>query len=329
MRIPSLVRQGLGVAAGHRRLVLVLWVAPLVPALVLAAMAASNLVPSLGRSLFTDGVLDGGWFVVLMEFRSSRSFALGPIVSRGVVVMAALSWLAQIALSAGVVETLLEGRRDHPFVIGVRRNFLRFFRTAGVLLLLTALIAVACRLLIKGSAQLAESMADGRIELVGVAAAVILFMLLWAPLDLAADLSRISAVRHNDRSMVKGFFRTWWAVVRRPGLFGPLYGVFLALGLTLHLVYAALRAPWTPAGAAGLVALIVAQQTVMILRAALKLWFWGAQIAAFRDLDEPRWCRKRSKAGKLRPSMTELGVQGSGFRVDETSRLDPTPNPQP
>ena len=53
----------------------------------------------------------------------------------------------------------------------------------------------------------------------GIVTAGVLFFILWAPLDLAADLSRISAARHDDRSMVRGFFRA--LVVGDPAT-GPL-----------------------------------------------------------------------------------------------------------
>ncbi len=39
--------------------------------------------------------------------------------------------------------------------------------------------------------------------------------------------------------------------------------------------------------------LILAQQIVMVVRAMFELGFWGAEVAAFRGLDEPRWCRAK------------------------------------
>ena len=294
MRAISSVREGFCIAGRHKRLVLMLWLAPLVPALVVGAMAAANLSPALGKSLFADRALDGGWFVVLMEFRTSPADALGQIVTWGVAVMAVLTLFVQVVVSAGVVETLLERRPDHPFVLGIRLNFLRFLRTTGVLAVLTVVVLIACRLLIKGFFRIAEAQADGRFDIVGMVAAGVLFIVLWAPLDLAADLSRISAARHDDRSMVRGFFRSWWTVIRQPGLFVPLYLVFLLLPLALHAVYSALRSPWTPSAAIAIATLFVAQQTVMVIRAFFKLGFWGAEVTAFRDLEEPRWCRART-----------------------------------
>lgn len=287
------VRGGFRIAGRHKRLVLALWLVPLIPAMVLAAMAAANLAPALGESLFADRALEGDWFVVLMEFRSSPADALGPIITRGVVVMALLTLLLQVALSAGVVEVLLEREDRHAFTLGVRRNYLRYLRTTILLAAATAALLIGGQFLIRGFFKLAEAQADGRLDLFGVGLAVALFFILWAPLDLAADLSRIAATRHDQRSMVRGFFRALIAVVRRPGVFVPMYLVFLLLPLLLHLVYYQLRSPWTPASAGAILALLVAQQATVLLRAFFKLGFWGAEIAAFRGLDEPEFCRPK------------------------------------
>ncbi len=143
MQSMSFVREGFRIAGRHKRLVVVLWLVPLIPALVLGAMAASNLAPALGQSLFADRALDGDWFVVLMEFRSSPADALRPIISRGLIVMAMLTLLLQVALSAGVVEVLLERDDRHPFALGVGKNFLRFFRTTILLVVATAALLFA------------------------------------------------------------------------------------------------------------------------------------------------------------------------------------------
>jgi hypothetical protein len=295
MQSMKFVREGFRVARRHKRLVLALWLVPLIPALVLGAMAASNLAPAFGESLFTDRALEGDWFVVLMEFRSSPADALSPIITRGVLVMAILTLLLQVALSAGVVEVLLEREDRYAFMLGVQKNSLRYLRTTILLAVATAALLIAGRFLIRGFFKLAEAQADGRLDVFGIGLAITLFFILWAPLDLAADLSRIAATRFDHRSMVRGFFRALNAVVRRPGLFMPMYLIFLLLPLLLHLVYYQLRSPWTPASAAAILGLLVAQQATMLLRAFFKLGFWGAEISAFRGIDEPEFCRSKVK----------------------------------
>lgn len=293
MQFMTFLSEGFSIAQRHKRLVIVLWLAPLVPALVLAAMAASNLAPALEHSLFADEVLRGNSYTVWTEFRSSPYDALEPILTRGVIIMALLTLLVQVLLSAGVVETLLEKERDHPFILGVRRNFLRFARTAIVLVLSSVVPAVLGIALARGSFKLAEAQMDGRFDILGVVAAAVLFIILWAPLDLATDLSRIAAAHHDDGSMLRGFFRALKEVLKNPGVFVPLYFLFLLMPLTVHLVYSALRAPWTPSTLAAIVVLVVAQQLVMLMRAFYKLGIYGAEIAAFRGLDEPRLCRPK------------------------------------
>jgi len=293
MTFLSFVREGFQIAARHKRMVLVLWLVPVLPAVVLAVMAAANLMPNLGQSIFADRVLDGDWFIVWSEFRSSPGYALAPILGVGVVVMAFLSLLVNVVVAAGVVEVALEREERWPFMIGVRRNFLRFARTTILLALGSTVAGLAAWVVVRVSFKLAAAKADGRLDLVGVALGAIVFFLLWAPQYLAADLSRIAAARHDDRSMTRGFFRALMTVIRRPGTFLPLFATFLLLPLALHIIYAVLRAPWTPSTAIALGVLVLAQQILMAARAVFELWFWGAEVAAFRGLDEPRWCRSK------------------------------------
>jgi hypothetical protein len=315
MQSMTFVREGLCIAGRHKRLILALWLVPLIPALILGAMAASNLAPAFGQSLFADRALDGDWYVVLMEFRSSPADALGPIIGLGLVVMAILTLLLQVALSAGVVEVLLEREDRYPFTLGIRKNFLRYLRTTILLVASTAVLLIAARFLIRGFFKLAEAQADGRLDILGVGLTVTLFFILWAPLDLAADLSRISAARFDQRSMVRGFFRALGSIVRRPGLFVPMYLVFLLLPLLLHLVYYWLRSPWTPATVAAILAVFVAQQATVLLRAFFKLGFWGAEVSAFGGLDEPEFCKSKVKTKPVEepvvagPDMNELGEE--------------------
>ncbi len=295
MQFTSYLSEGFRIARRHKRLIVILWLVPLIPALVLGAMAASNLMPNLGQSLFADRALDGDAFIVWMEFRSSPLDELQPILGRGIVVMALLTLLLQVVLSAGIVGALLEREEQHPFMTGIRRNLFRFARTAILFAVMTAIPAALCWALSRGFFKLAEAQRDGRLDILGVVLAAVLFVVLWAPLDLASDLSRIAASRHDDRSMVRGFFRAWGSVIRRPGTFVPLYLAFLLLPLVVHAIYSVLRSPFTPATMAAVLILVMAQQLVMVVRALLKLGFWGAEVAAYRGLDEPRFCRAKAR----------------------------------
>ncbi len=305
---------GFRIAARHRWLIPVLWLAPLVPALVLVWIAASNIGPVLGRSLFADGVLHGDWFVVWSEFRSSPADALDPLLGPGIVAMVLVTLIVQVVLAAGVVEVVLETPREHPFVHGIRANAFRFARSACLLIAGTVISAALAGVAVRGFFKLAEARSDGRLDLVGVVAGVVVFLLLWAPQKLAADLSRISAVRHHDRSMTFGYLRSLAAVLARPGLFASLIVSYLVLVVALHAVYGLLRSPWTPASLAAVFGLLVVQQVVMLTRAVLKLGLWGSEVAAFRAVDEPRWCRPRtrrlSRGREEEPVSDEVVVEG-------------------
>jgi hypothetical protein len=321
MKFMSFVREGFRIAGRHKKLVLVLWLAPLVPAIILAAMVASNLAPALGGSVYAGRVLSGDWFVVFQEFRASPADALGPILSLGVAVMAALTLLLQVMLSAGVVEVVLERTPINPFVLGIRKNFLRFLRTTILLTGATVAAIFAARLLMRGFFKIAEAQGDGRFDLFGVVLAAVLFFLVWAPLDLAADFSRIAAARHDQRSMVRGFFRALKTVLGRPGLLAPLYLVFLVLPLLVHVIYYQLRSPWSAATAATILVSLVLQQAVMLARSLFKLGFWGAEVAVYRDLHEPELCRSKNPTGPIEEPSASVPETHEVVGVSEAREL--------
>ncbi|RLE18912.1 MAG: hypothetical protein DRJ65_20830 [Acidobacteria bacterium] len=289
------VAHGFRTARRHPRLVMIVWLAPLIPALILVTLIASNIGPALGRSLFSQGILDGSAFPVFMEFRSSPADALEPLMGKGALVMGVLSLLLQIFLSAGIVGVLAGSGPPNPFLTGVRRNTCRFLRSALVFLVPTAVAAVAAGLTVKGGGLLATHFADGRWDLAGIGAAAVFFLILWAPADLAYDLSRIAAVRHDHRSMLRGFFRALLVVLKKPGTFVPLYLVFLALPLLLLGLYSAFRQPWTPGTAFAVVLLALIHQIVMAIRAFFKIGFWAAEVEVFRNLEEPELSRGKQR----------------------------------
>jgi len=315
MKFVKVLAAGFGIADRHRRLIAVLWLAPLVPAVLLTALAAANVLPALGPSLYAQRILWGDWFVVWSEFRSSPLDALAPILGPGIALMALLSLGLQLLLAAGIVEVVLERRREHPFVLGLRANLPSFARTLALLLLGTLVAGAAAAAVVRGFFKLAEAQADGRLDLVGVTAGALVFFVLWAPQMLAADLSRIAAARHDQRAMARGYLRGLGAVIRRPGLFLPLAAAFVLLPLALNLGYLLLRSPWTPGNAAALLGLVLVQQVVMVLRAALELGFWGAGVAAFRELGEPELCRPRPARVRAAPATGPPAAAAGGDPV--------------
>lgn len=300
MKTIELIAHGFRTARRHPRLVVITWWMPLLAALVLASLIAFNIGPVLGRSLYSQGIMDGSAFPVFIEFRTSPADALEPLLFRGVVVMMLFSALFQVLLAAGVVEVLTESGRPHPFLSGVRRNTGRFIRSAAIFLVPTIVSAVAAGLTIKGGGSLAKHFADGRWDLAGMATAGLAFLLIWAPADLAYDLSRVAAVRHNHPSMFRGFFRALVVVLKNPGTFVPLYLVFLALPIGVVALYSAFRQPWTPASGSAVVLLALIHQILMAVRAFFKIGFWATEVEVFRDLGEPPFCRGK-RGGRLDP----------------------------
>ncbi|MEN8164950.1 MAG: hypothetical protein ABFS37_12530, partial [Acidobacteriota bacterium] len=167
MNTLSFVANGFRTALRHPRLVMIAWLAPLIPALVLVSLIASNLAPALGQSLFSQGIMDGSAFPIFMEFRTSPADALEPLMGRGVLVMVVLSLLVQIFLAAGIVEVLAGSGATHPFLTGLRRNAGRFLRSALVFLVPTVAAVVTAGLTVRGGNLLAKNFADGRWDLAG------------------------------------------------------------------------------------------------------------------------------------------------------------------
>lgn len=295
MKTLSLIAHGFRTARKHPRLVLIAWLVPLVPALILIAMVASNIGPVLGRSLFSQGIMEGHAFPVYIEFRTSPADALDPIFGRGVLVMAFLSLLTQIFLSAGIVEVLTGSGRPHPFLAGVRRNSVRFLRSALSFLILAIPAAVLAGLTVKGAGELAKHFSDGRWDVAGLAAASVVFAAFFAPVALAYDLSRIASVHHDHRSMFRGILRSLALVLKNPGTYVPLFLAFLALPVVLHGIYSAVRQPWTPSSAVAVVLLALTHQIVMAVRAMIKISFWAAEVEVYRGLDEPDLCLAKQK----------------------------------
>jgi hypothetical protein len=300
MTFLKLLGNGFGAARRHPRLILAAYLAPFIPALLLAAMARSNFAPVLDYSLFSERVLAGRWFAVYPDFAASPASDLRLVLGAGLTFAMLLTALVQVPIAAGTVEVLL-GRDgvEHPFFTGVARHTGRFLRALVWFLPAAALVAGAAGGTAAALFKVAEKRSNAAIDLVGMGAAVAVALLLLAIFDPAYDLTRIAAARHDERKTLRGFLRAIWLVLRRPAIFLPLYVSIVLLIVALHLGYTAARGPFTPATAAAIAAVLVAQQLVMLARAAIQVTAWGAVVAAYRELGDPRLCEKRAKRKAL------------------------------
>jgi len=297
MTFARLLATGFAAARRHPRLVLAAYLAPLVPALLLVAMARATLAPVLDYSLFSGQALDGAWFGVWRDFAVSPTSDLGLVLGSGLNLALLLTALIQVPIAAGTVEVLLEreGAR-HPFFTGIAKNSGRFFRSLLWFLPTGIIAAAAAALTAAGLFKLAAAKLDARYDLAGVAAAALVALLLLSIFHPAYSLARIAAARHDgDRKTLRGYLRAIWQVARRPLIFLPLCTTYVLSVIALHLLYTAARSPFTAATSLGILAVLLAQQAVMLVRAFLHVSIWGAEVAAYRLLGEPRLCEKKEK----------------------------------
>ena len=317
MTFLKLLGNGFGAARRHPRLILAAYFAPFVPALLLASMARSTLAPTLDFSLFSARVLDGNWFAVWRDFAASPANDLAVVLGSGFTLALLLTALVQVPIAAGTVEVLLDREGvEHPFFTGIARNTGRFFRSLLWFAPAAAIVAGVVGGTLALFFKLAEKKSNAALDLAGFGTAALLAVLLLAIFDSAYDLARIASARHGDRKTLRGYLHAIWLVLRRPAIFLPLYASFVLLIVALHLGYTAARSPWTPATALAIVAVLLAQQLVMLVRAVLQVASLGAGVAAFRVLGEPRLCEKKPKRALL--------------VVDEPRpAIEPAPQPEP
>jgi hypothetical protein len=297
MTFVKLLAEGFSAARRHPRLVLIAYLVPLLPALALAVMAKATIAPVFDYSLLAQQVLDGSWNGVWSDFAASPANHMSVVLGSGVMLALLLTALIRIPVAAGIAEVLIEGdaAQPHPFLTGVAQHTWRFARSAVWFLVTAALTAGVIGATVAGFFKLAEKRSDARLDVIGFAVAGLLALLILAIFQPAYDLARLAAARHDDRKTLRGFLRAIWTVLRHPGIFLPLVASFVLLIAALHLGYYAARSPWTPATAAAILALFAAQQLVMGVRAVFHVASWGAELAAYRTLGEPRFCEQRQR----------------------------------
>lgn len=291
MRAFSAVMCGLRAAWRSPRLVAVAYLLAFLPATALVFMAHGVLAPAWDHSLSAQGVLSGSWFGVWQDFAKSAGDHLGPIVGRGLPLALGVTALLQVLAAAGYVSVLLG--RGEGFLAGVARHGWRFVRASLWFAAALAIAGVAALATGRAFFKLAESRADGRWDLVGVGAALLVFGLLYVLFRAAYDLSRAAAAHHREGSTFLGFCRALGPALRHSLVFLLLYGSFFVLTLGLYLAYLALRVPWTVTGAWGVAVLFLLQQLLMVLRAFLQVAGVGAAVEAYRALGAERYCRPR------------------------------------
>jgi hypothetical protein len=294
MRFLTAIRLGLRRLHRHFTVVVLAYLAALVPALLIASLVHANLADSLDPSLFASRVFSIHRSAVWADFLASPDNALGTVFS-GLGSRLLLVLLLQIAISAGIVEVLLgtAPRGGRPFLLGVGRHFWRFLRGA--------IWFLVCLLLVGGGlfavtfliGKVAADRGDGTLSLYANLTVLVVALFAFGPLKTAYDLSRVAAAAHGEGNTFVGFFRALGHCIARPAILLPLYLTFALLALAIHAGYFAARDVWAPTDAGFVVLLFAAQQTVLFLRAYLRGALWSAEIAYYQAIGEPRWCRRR------------------------------------
>ena len=296
--IRSLTLTGHGFQRARRHLgsVLLVYLASLIPTLLVVSLLSADLAPALDESLFAERLLGGEGFPVWVDFQRSESADLQPILA---VLFSrfALVVLLQILVAAGLVEVLLEraGARERPFLTGVGRHGFRFVRSALVFGLVLAVV-----LALTAPLRRAFEEGSGTVGLIGVLVHALVVFLLYMLADLAYDFSRISAAAHGQGRMFVGFFKTLGFVFRHLLVLVPLYVLFTLLVAGLQLGTVAVRSGWSVDTPGEVLGWLLAQQAMFFVVAFLRTALWGAEVTYFQGIGEPRWCGRKEPAPPAR-----------------------------
>jgi hypothetical protein len=312
------LRRGLRSAWQHPKLVLLTYLATLIPAALVGFGIFSRLAATLDDSLYARQALSGHRYGVWGDFLRgnpgdlSAVQAMLPLVAVAVLVL-------HVLLAAGIVESLLERERarERPFLLGIGRHGWRFLRSAiwfGLsLVVLAAILGAAMGAL----DDYATEAADGSLQYFGFLGIALVGLLLLIPLDLGYDLSRIAAATHDEGRTFLGYFKALGHALRHPLMLAPLWLFFSLLVAGLHISYVAARASWSPADLGQILGLLAVQQLVFLVAAFLRVGLWGGEVAYYQAVGEPRWCGR-----KERPSSLTAPAQPAEERT-------PEPKPEP
>jgi hypothetical protein len=291
MRFVTALRLGLRGARRRPGLIVIAWLAALLPALLLVGMLRSDLAAAMDDSPFAGQALAGNRAGVWTDFAASPAADLAPLTG-GLGLRFLLVVVLQALVSAGIVETLLgtAPRSAHPFLLGVGRHGWRFLRVLFWFGLSAALLAVVAGGWFAVALKVSQEAADAGLHLWGLAIGIALTALAFAFLDLGHDLARIAAAAHGDGRMLKGYLVALGHALRHPLLLLPLWLTFALLGLGAHLVYLALRAAWSPASLGAVLLLLAVGQLFLLVHAWLRIGLWGSLVAYYQGIGEPRWC---------------------------------------
>jgi len=321
MKLLLPLRFGLRAARRNLKLVFLVYLLSLLPGLMVMALATFDMAPEMGGSLFAAQALEGNRVGVWSDYARAVDSDFGLVVA-GLLLAAVVTLVLSILTAAGVVEALLERehRHERPFLLGIGRHGWRFMRSA----VWFGIVLVGLRKLVllgfTGVNEWAGDVGNGWIQVWGWSGVLVLAFLVYMPLDLGYDLSRIAAAAHDDGRTFFGFFRALGHALRHPLLLAPTWLFFSLLVLGVHLAYVTGRIAVQPANLGEVALLFLVQQVVFLVAAFLRIGLWGGEIAYYQAVGEPRWCAKGKSRRQRRREMEEAEAAVAAARAEREDR---------
>ncbi|HMB54366.1 MAG TPA: hypothetical protein VKU40_13690 [Thermoanaerobaculia bacterium] len=301
--------RGLKSAWHHMGLVFLLYLAALGGSLSAAFVAFARYADVTGASPFAQRAFaDGNMFAILDDFSRGHAGDLQALETL-LPIFVVMTAIVHVLFAAGLAETLLEreAKREHPFLLGIGRHSWRFLRSAIWFLLMVVLVGFGIATLFGiFVVEVGTQQASSAFQVWAGVGIGLLAALLFAFLDLGYDLSRIAAAAHDEGRTFVGYFKGLGHALRHPLRLLPLWFFYSLVVVGLHLALTAFRNGWQPTSTAEVLGLIAIQQVVFFVAAFFRVGLWGAEVAYYQAIGEPRWCgRKRHAVPSSTPSPVE------------------------
>lgn len=330
MRFLTSLKCGLLQALGQGKMVVTLWAVRFVLALLIAFPILRWLGQAFDRRPEADVVLHGFSLEILSTLLQQNGervlTVLGGLILAGLVISLLLD-----TFFAGGILSVLGARREGTFLLrffeGSGYFFGRFFRLALIGGLTTLLVTGALAGGLTKLADLlgAETASDRtlfyfHLARLGICLLVVLYF------SLVLDYSRVRVVLQDRRDMFRVFRRSLVFVLSS---LGSTFAILFSFGVLIFFLFAFFLFVDTHLPGTSwkfIMAGILLQQVVMLVRSGLKVGLVGAELAYFRELNPTlysRWIRPYEPLAGPRPG--EPGTEGEVVPGPEHPSL-PFPN---
>lgn len=287
MSIIQAFSSGVRRATSEPKMTFVLYIVNLLLAIPLALAARSVMIAGFGASLAPAQMLPGLDFTVFQDFMNLNSANLQTVLGQVLSVLV-LSMLLQTFLAGGILTVLQDQEKKYSassFFKGCGTYFFRFFRLFllfGVILLVVALV-VAVIIAALSEAMMENSTSEITDFWIRIAACVVFLFPVMLML-MAADYAKIHMVLRDEHSALRSCGKGFAFVFKRfPAAVG-LELLMLLIPLLLFGIYIWLDLAIGMTTAVTILVMFVIQQIFMILRAWMKVFFFGGEMTLYRGL---------------------------------------------